>query len=159
MHINRIAVVTLLALAGATFAAVPAQADPPPWAPAHGWRAHHQYVYYPSAEVYYAPDTRMWFWLGGNGWQAGVSLPAALQGYVQVGGVNISLDVDRPYLRNTDVVRRYGGREHRWWGGEDDQGQDHGGHDRHQREDDQRGHGPKHARGNGNGHQHGNNGH
>ena len=154
MHINRIAVVALLAMAGTTLVAVPALADPPPWAPAHGWRAHHQYVYYPSAEVYYAPDTRMWFWLGGAGWQAGVSLPAALQGYVQVGGVNISLDVDRPYLRNAEVVRHYGGHERRWEGDDDDQGQDQGGYYRHQRENRHHGHGHEHARGNENGHQH-----
>ncbi|HEX7324951.1 MAG TPA: hypothetical protein VF292_06320 [Rhodanobacteraceae bacterium] len=150
MQIHRIAIVALVALAGAAFSTVPAQADPPPWAPAHGWRAHHQYVYYPSAEVYYAPDTRMWFWLGGNGWQAGVSLPAALQGYVQVGGVNISLDVDRPYLHNMDVVRRYGGHERRWWRGENDQGQDQGGHYRYQRDHHPRGRARRHRDGNGN---------
>lgn len=152
MQITRVFAVALLALAGATFVAVPVQADPPPWAPAHGWRAHHQYVYYPSAEVYYAPNTRMWFWLGGNGWQAGVSLPASLQGYVQAGGVNISLDVDQPYLRNADVVRRYGGHEQRWWDSDADQGQDHGGHYRHQREEHRHGHA------HGNGYQHGGNG-
>lgn len=116
MKIARIAAMAALALAGAgLLAAAPVLADPPPWAPAHGWRAKHQYVYYPSAEVYYAPDTRMWFWLGGDGWQAGISLPVALQGYVRTGGVNISLDVDRPYLRNDYVVRQHGGHQHRWW--------------------------------------------
>lgn len=127
MKSTRIAVLFVLAFATAGLVAPTAYADPPPWAPAHGWRAKHRYVYYPSAEVYYAPDTRMWFWLGGGGWQAGVSLPVALQGYVRVGGVSIDLDVDRPYLRNDDVVRRYGGHQHRWWHG-DDQGHDHGGH-------------------------------
>jgi hypothetical protein len=130
MKSTRIAVLLLLAFAIAGLAAPMAFADPPPWAPAHGWRAKHRYVYYPSAEVYYAPETRMWFWLGGNGWQAGVSLPVSLQGYVQAGGVNIELDVDRPYLRNDDVVRRYGGHPHR----RSQDGNDHGhgrGHHNH----------------------------
>ncbi|TAN05772.1 MAG: hypothetical protein EPN38_10460 [Rhodanobacteraceae bacterium] len=127
MKTLRFAVIAALAIAGAGFVATAAVADPPSWAPAHGWRAKHQYVYYPSAEVYYEPASRMWFWLGGNGWQAGVSLPLALQGYVRVGGVNISLDVDRPYLQNDYVVHRYGGSQHRWWRDEDrDHG--HGGH-------------------------------
>lgn len=131
MKTTRIAALFVLALTSAALAAPTAYADPPPWAPAHGWRAKHRYVYYPSAEVYYAPDTRMWFWLGGNGWQAGVSLPVALQGYVQVGGVSIDLDVDRPYLRNDYVVRRYGGHQQRWRGDEDDQGHGHGHHHGH----------------------------
>lgn len=129
MKVLRIAVITGFVLASAGMVAPAALADPPPWAPAHGWRAKHQYVYYPSAEVYYAPASRMWFWLGGNGWQAGVSLPGALQGYVQAGGVSISLDVDRPYLQNDYVVRRYGGHHQRWWRDDEDgndQGHGHG---------------------------------
>ena len=146
MKTARIAAIAAFALAGAGLVATPALADPPPWAPAHGWRAKHQYVYYPSAEVYYAPDTRMWFWLGGGGWQAGISLPVALQGYVRVGGVNIALDVDRPYLQNDYVVRHYGGHQHRWWG-DDDHGHGHG-HGNH-------GNGNHGGHGNGNGHGHG----
>ncbi|MDE2226085.1 MAG: hypothetical protein KGJ46_12505 [Xanthomonadaceae bacterium] len=136
MNTARIAAWFAFGLACAGLVAPVAYADPPPWAPAHGWRAKHQYVYYPSAEVYYEPASSMWFWLGGNGWQAGVSLPVALQGYVSVGGVNISLDADRPYLQNDYVVQRYGGHQQRWWDN-DDRG-DHG-----------------HGHGNGHGHKHG----
>ena len=51
---------TLLAIAAAGLAlpAVPAAADPPPWAPAHGWRAkqgHHAQRYDPR---YYYDDGR-----------------------------------------------------------------------------------------------------
>lgn len=128
MNTARIAAWLAFGLACAGLVAPVAYADPPPWAPAHGWRAKHQYVYYPSAEVYYAPASRMWFWLGGNGWQAGISLPVALQGYVSVGGVNIALDVDRPYLRNDYVVQRYGGRQQRGWDNDRGDGHRHGHH-------------------------------
>lgn len=131
MKTLRFAVIATLAIAGAGLVATPAVADPPPWAPAHGWRAKHQYVYYPSAEVYYEPASSMWFWLGGNGWQAGVNLPGALQGYVSAGGVNIALDVDRPYLRNDYVVQRYGGHSQRWWENDRDHGHGHHGKDHH----------------------------
>lgn len=137
MQTLRIATAAALALAAATFAATPVLADPPPWAPAHGWRAQHQYVYYPSAEVYYAPASRMWFWLGGSGWQVGASLPVALQGYVQAGGVNISLGVDRPYLQNDYVVRRYGGHHRQWWHDDQDGDAQGHGHRRHHDRDDQ----------------------
>ena len=136
MKTFRLAAALALGLACAGLVAPTAYADPPPWAPAHGWRAKHRYVYYPSAEVYYAPETRMWFWLGGNGWQAGVSLPLALQGYVQVGGINIGLDVDRPYLRNDYVVRRYGGHHRQWRDDDDDQGHGHKHKHKHQHDHD-----------------------
>lgn len=52
----------LAAAAGATlFVAAPAFAQPPHWAPAHGWRAkhhqprHHHYYYRAPAHVYYQP--------------------------------------------------------------------------------------------------------
>lgn len=48
---------TLLALAAVALAipTVPAAADPPPWAPAHGWRAKHGYSSYDRYGRYYEP--------------------------------------------------------------------------------------------------------
>lgn len=94
-------------LAAAPVAAV--LADPPAHAPAHGYRAKQRYVYYPSREVYYAPDSRMWFWLDGGDWQVGVNLPAYYQQYT-TGGVSIELGTDRPYTEHSYVVRQYGGK-------------------------------------------------
>src|SRR5512136_852270 len=51
---------------------------PPPHAPAHGYRAKHQYRYYPYQNVYYEPARGMYFYLAGNGWSFGASLPAGL---------------------------------------------------------------------------------
>ncbi|MDI3259306.1 MAG: hypothetical protein QJR02_06385 [Sinobacteraceae bacterium] len=97
---------------GALFAAA-AWADPPPWAPAHGYRAkqEYRYVYYPQAQVYYAPDTHVWFWLNGGNWQFGASLPVIYQQYA-TGGVSITLDTDRPYTEHAYVVEHYGGPGH-----------------------------------------------
>jgi hypothetical protein len=62
MNLKRLA---LAAAAGSTlFAAAPAFANPPHWAPAHGWRDHHRHYYYyrpqrvvvvPPAPYYYYP--------------------------------------------------------------------------------------------------------
>lgn len=87
----------------------PSFADPPPWAPAHGYRAkQYRYVYYPEYQVYYAPETRMWFWLGGGQWRNGISLPT---GYAvgAVPGVSVILDTGMPYERHEYVVEQYGG--------------------------------------------------
>lgn len=88
-----------------------ALADPPPWAPAHGYRAkEYHYVYYRdySTPIYYSPEQRLWFWFDGGNWQIGASLPAAYQAYVGSGGVSITLDAARPYEREDYVVEHYG---------------------------------------------------
>ncbi len=100
--------VPIIAMVAGMAALIPAQADPPPWAPAHGYRAkQHSYVYYPEAEVYYAPESRMWFWLSGGNWRFGASLPVEYRPYT-TGGVSIVLEADRPYVQHTYVVERYG---------------------------------------------------
>lgn len=112
MNILRcVAVATLLTITGSLPTA--AIADPPPWAPAHGWRAQHQYVYYPDANIYRSRDSGVWFWLAGDGWQTGVQLPDTLRAYVRTGGITIGLDVDRPYLRDRYVRQHYGHRAHK----------------------------------------------
>lgn len=134
----RLALLTTLALATTGFVTTAMAGGPPPWAPAHGWRAKHHYVYYPDAEVYYAPASNRWFWLDGNGWQAGINLPRALRHFVRTGGIDIDLDVDRPYLRNRYVVRHYGGHRHAYWrhGDDHDRDWDDDDHDWHHRDRD-----------------------
>lgn len=103
----------LLVAAVSALPAAPAFADPPPWAPANGHRAkQYRYVYYPEYQVYYAPETRLWFWFGGDQWRAGASLPA---GMVGVGpGVSLVLDTGYPYERHGYVVEQYGrGEKHK----------------------------------------------
>jgi hypothetical protein len=86
----------------------PAFADPPPHAPAHGWRAKHRYTYYRDHEIYYSPESRIWFWMDRDGdWRFGADLPVRLQQFT-VGGVSIELDTDRPYREHAYVVERYG---------------------------------------------------
>lgn len=101
----------VVALLGAWLALPPAAlADPPPWAPAHGYRAkQYRYVYYPQHEVYYAPASQLWFWLDGGGWRVGTALPSRI---VVAGfdGVSVVLGTERPYEMNTYVVERYGKR-------------------------------------------------
>lgn len=96
---------------------MPAQADPPPWAPAHGARAkqkehreerEYRYVYYPAQQVYYAPEKNMWFWMNGGSWSFGVNLPSRIQVSTNVGGIPIVLGADRPYVQHVYVEENYG---------------------------------------------------
>lgn len=114
---KRYLLLAALALAGAD---LPAQADPPPWAPAHGRRAHeaievrpvvreYSYIYYPAYQVYYAPQQQMWFWMNGGNWQFGASLPLAYARYsYATGGVSVMLHSDRPYVEHAYVEQTYG---------------------------------------------------
>jgi len=143
---KRILLSASLVLLAGTLAVPPAAAQhgPPPWAPAHGWRAKHRYVYYPDSEVYYAPDTRVWFWLDGNDWRSGPALPVGLQAYVRVGGVSIELGDTQPWVEHTYVVDHYGGRRVDWRRDDDRHGYDR---DRHGDRDHGRDHGRGHDHG------------
>jgi hypothetical protein len=79
---------------------------PPPHAPAHGYRAKHQYWYYPSRSVYYDTGRGLYFYLKGNGWEVGASLPSNLR--VGLGdSVSIELDTDKPYIYHSEHVKKY----------------------------------------------------
>lgn len=82
-------------------------ASPPPWAPAHGYRAQqYSYVYYPQHQFYYAPHTRNWYWHDAGRWHHGPHLPRVLASFA-VGGVNILLEAALPWHQHNHVVHRY----------------------------------------------------
>jgi hypothetical protein len=98
--------VMLLVLAGGWIA--PAFSDPPAHAPAHGWRAKHRYTYYRDHEIYYSPESSVWFWMDRDReWHVGARLPARLQQFT-VHGISVELGSDKPYREHAYVVERYG---------------------------------------------------
>ena len=79
---------------------------PPAHAPAHGYRAKHQYRYYPSRSVYYDTGRGLYFYLKGDHWEVGASLPSRLR--VGLGdSVSIELDTDKPYIHHKDHQKKY----------------------------------------------------
>ena len=79
---------------------------PPPHAPAHGYRAKHQYRYYPDGKVYHDTQRGIYFYLKGDSWEAGVSLPGELK--VGLGDyVNLELDTETPYVYNDEHAKKY----------------------------------------------------
>jgi hypothetical protein len=79
---------------------------PPPHAPAHGYRAKHHYRYYPSRSVYYDTGRGLYFYIKGNNWEVGASLPGNLR--VGLGdSVIIELDTDKPYLYHAEHMKKY----------------------------------------------------
>ena len=70
---------------------------PPSHAPAHGYRKKFDYRYYPSKKVYYCAQRRLYFWIEGDGWRLGTSLPSNIN---LSGGESLSVDIseDTPYF-------------------------------------------------------------
>jgi hypothetical protein len=79
---------------------------PPAHAPAHGYRAKHQYRYYPSRSVYYDTGRGLYFYLKGDNWQVGASLPSSLR--VGLGDyVSMELDTDKPYIHHKEHKKKF----------------------------------------------------
>ena len=79
---------------------------PPSHAPAHGYRAKHQYRYYPSCSVYYDDERKIYFYIKGDHWEFGASLPNHLR--ISLGdSVSIQLDTDKPYIHHAEHVKKY----------------------------------------------------
>jgi hypothetical protein len=93
---------------------------PPPHAPAHGYRAKHQYRYYPYQNVYYEQARGMYFYLSGNGWAFGASLPTSLTVASLGTYVSIGLDTGHPYEFNHEHVVKYPKEKYRGKGKDDD---------------------------------------
>ena len=70
----------------------------------------HHYVYYADHQIYFAPETRTYYWQTDGRWQSGVELPTEARAYVSAGGVELDLDTDRPYERHEWVLKHY--RDH-----------------------------------------------
>jgi hypothetical protein len=83
-----------------------ALAAPPAHAPAHGYRAKHQYRYYPACSAYYDTGRKLWFYIKAGDWTFGASLPADLRARLG-GSVMIDLDTDRPYDFHGEHAEKY----------------------------------------------------
>jgi len=91
---------------GCSLAMAKKKTGPPPHAKAHGYRAKHTYRYYPAANAYYDVERKSYFYLEGNNWRVGVSLPDNIN--VRLGSyVTIGMDSDKPYTRFEEHRRQY----------------------------------------------------
>jgi hypothetical protein len=80
---------------------------PPAHAPAHGYHKKFAYTYYPDAGVYYAADRNLYFWMEGEEWKVGVSLPRTTRLDTST-GVSVELASDTPYVHHSEMVRTHG---------------------------------------------------
>ena len=83
-----------------------AMKGPPPWAPAHGYRAKYKYRYYPSSHVYYDTGRSVYFYYSNGNWRMSVSLPSSI--HINVNDfVALEMDADKPYKYHSEVQKKY----------------------------------------------------
>jgi len=79
---------------------------PPPWAPAHGYRAKHHYYYYPGPQVYFDVGRKVYFYPFNGGWRVSAALPVGI--HIDAHGYQVlDMDTDRPYVYHSGVVKKY----------------------------------------------------
>ena len=85
----------------------------------------YHYVYYPEEEVYFVPETRVYWWTDGRGWYSGPRVP---EGIVLGASVNLDVDARDPWRHHAVIVERYPSRRHHDRGHDHDHGRDHDHH-------------------------------
>jgi hypothetical protein len=72
----------------------------------------HHYVYYGDHDIYFAPDTKVYYWRDGERWVSGTELPEGSRAYVTAGGIELDLDTEKPYERHEWVIAHYKHKHH-----------------------------------------------
>lgn len=82
---------------------------PPPWAPAHGYRAKTRYVYFKDYPVYYDNDNGVYISMSGGNWSVSAKLPGILTGVDLVAAAKIDLDFsgDKPQVEYEAHQKKY----------------------------------------------------
>jgi hypothetical protein len=82
---------------------------PPPWAPAHGYRAKTRHIYFPEYNFYFDLERRVYIHLQAGRWTISVDLPTRL-GNLNLRNASkfeLELDIDNPQIYNADHQLRY----------------------------------------------------
>jgi len=75
----------------------------PEGTPAPAATVYH-YTYYPEEEVYFVPETRVYWWRDGGEWRSGPRVPETV---VLGSGVNLDVDARDPWRHHDVIVARY----------------------------------------------------
>lgn len=82
---------------------------PPPWAPAHGYRAKTKHIYFPDQNFYYDVAQHNYLYLNNGSWSISVSLPSIFANInlENVQQVQLEIGGHRPYIYNEVHIVKY----------------------------------------------------
>ncbi len=82
---------------------------PPPWAPAHGYRAKTKHVYFPDHNFYFDIQRSTYIYLSGGQWRVSLNIPSMFVGVdlKRTTKVELELNTDRPQKYNADHKLKY----------------------------------------------------
>lgn len=85
------------------------ETGPPPWAPAHGYRAKTRYVYFTEHNFYYDNDRGVYIYMSGKNWEVSAKIPDLFKNVNLTAEVKIDLDfsADNPQKYNADHQKKY----------------------------------------------------
>ncbi len=85
------------------------ETGPPPWAPAHGYRAKTRYVYFTEQNFYYDNNKGLYIYLSGKNWEVSANIPDIFKNVNLTSAVKIDLDfnADDPQKYNADHRKKY----------------------------------------------------
>lgn len=85
---------------------------PPPWAPAHGYRAKTRYVYFPDHNFYFDIQRGMYIYLIGGAWTVAATLPSLYARINLKTSRQVELDFynDNPQRHNKDHIIKHKGK-------------------------------------------------
>ncbi|MBD0830620.1 hypothetical protein [Aestuariibaculum sediminum] len=87
-------------------------AQPPKWAPAHGYNAKTRHIYFPDHNFYYDLEKRSYIYLNGGNWSISAKLPSLYASFDLGRAAKIELDLnsDSPQKYNKDHLVKYKGK-------------------------------------------------
>ena len=87
---------------------------PPPWAPAHGYRAKTRHIYFPDQNMYYDIQRGNYIYFNNGKWSVSVKVPSIFVGINLGRSTQIELDFygDRPQRYNYSHKTKYKVKKH-----------------------------------------------
>jgi len=91
------------------FGRVSENGEPPPWAPAHGYRAKTRHIYFPEYNFYFDLQKNVYIYLSEERWQVSLNLPSI---YANINlkdsfTVELEIETDTPQIYNVDHIVKY----------------------------------------------------
>ncbi|WP_159779280.1 hypothetical protein [Flavobacterium sp. 9AF] len=82
---------------------------PPPWAPAHGYRAKTKHIYFPDQNFYYDIEKKVYLYLSNGSWSVSVSIPSSLGNINLTNARKVELEIGghTPYQYNDKHIIAY----------------------------------------------------